>query len=330
MWDGHSTRPYDDFVSPNGGGMEMFSEVIQEGETEVWQIVNLTADAHPIHLHLVQFQLVSRQKFNFNVYNTLYNSAFVAAGLAGYEGGWGPPLHYTTGEDPDGMDWTPYLGGNPDVTPYLQGMASPAMPNERGWKDTFIMNPGEVTTVIARWAPQDAPATDPASELWYPFDPNGGHGYVWHCHIIDHEDNEMMRPYTVTPNSNAGEGRISEPIYAGYWNTHPLGGGLAAESDDTDVTPATAGLPREYRLDQNLPNPFNPTTEIRFALPAQGHVTLVVYNTLGQRVATLIDEPAPAGYHQVRLDAKGLASGVYFYRLTAGRFTQTRKMVLLK
>ena len=69
--------------------------------------------------------------------------------------------------------------------------------NETGWKDTVIMLPGQVTRILVRWAPTDT--TTGA----FPFDPDGGHGYVWHCHIIDHEDNEMMRPSAVTPKAGA-------------------------------------------------------------------------------------------------------------------------------
>ncbi|HEX5131233.1 MAG TPA: multicopper oxidase domain-containing protein, partial [Candidatus Krumholzibacteria bacterium] len=328
-WVGHSTppRPYNDFVmDPSGLSTEMYSEIMREGQTEVWQIINMTADAHPIHLHLVQYQILTRQKFNTNKYNRQYNNAFVAAGFpGGFEGGWGPPLNYNTGVDPIGKVWTTSLGGNPDVTPFLQGTPMPAKPNEAGWKDTFLMYPGEVTTVIARWAPTDAAAATPPSALWFDFDPSGGHGYVWHCHIIDHEDNEMMRPYAVTANTNAPGGRNSAPIYAGYWNNHPSAAMMAqaqpSGSDDGGTTPATKGLPTAFALGQNAPNPFNPTTRIRFALPAQSRVLLVVYNVAGQKVATLIDDTAPAGYHTVELDATGLASGVYFYRLDAGSFS---------
>ena len=63
--------------------------------------------------------------------------------------------------------------------------------------------PGEITRILVRFAPTDMPATTPAADAWYPFDPNHGHGYVWHCHIVDHEDNEMMRPVSVQSNPNA-------------------------------------------------------------------------------------------------------------------------------
>jgi FtsP/CotA-like multicopper oxidase with cupredoxin domain len=344
-WDGHSTRPYDDFVmDPTGASMTHYSEIIEEGNTELWQIINLTADAHPMHLHLVQFQLVSRQPFDVKKYSAKYDAAYMAAGFpmgVMDAPGWGPPLDYNTGKDPNGVVWTPFLGGNPDVTPFLKGAATPANPNEQGWKDTFIMYPGQVTTVIVRFAPTDAVAT---GKNYFDFNPDGGHGYVWHCHIVDHEDNEMMRPYLVTPSASAPGGRLDAPVYAGYQMVHPAGPALVAQAAsaapigaetpdkaETPVTPeATSGLPKSFALGQNSPNPFNPSTEIRFTLPEAGYVQLVVYNSLGQKVATLMDQNVPAGFHSVRLDASDLASGVYFYKITAGKFTDIKKMVLLK
>ena len=91
-----------------------------------------------------------------------------------------------------------------------------------------------------------------------------------------------------------------------------------------------ADVPPDVRLEENFPNPFNPSTSIRYALPNKLHVTLTVFNTLGQQVATLVNEVQEAGYHEVRFDGSGLASGVYFYRLRAGDFVQSRKLVLLK
>jgi hypothetical protein len=89
-------------------------------------------------------------------------------------------------------------------------------------------------------------------------------------------------------------------------------------------------LPTEFALDQNYPNPFNPSTTIEFALPKQSHVVLEVYNVIGQRVATLVDEVRDIGYHKVRFDATGIASGMYFYRLITNETSFLKRMILLK
>jgi hypothetical protein len=89
-------------------------------------------------------------------------------------------------------------------------------------------------------------------------------------------------------------------------------------------------IPKSFSLEQNYPNPFNPTTTIRYGLPNRSHVTLIVYNTLGQQVAQLMNGEEEAGYHSVRFDGSNLASGVYFYRLQAGTYVETRKLLLLK
>jgi hypothetical protein len=93
--------------------------------------------------------------------------------------------------------------------------------------------------------------------------------------------------------------------------------------------------PKRFSLSQNYPNPFNPRTNIRFGLPQDAHVTLTIYNVLGQKVATLVDEPQSAGFKAVwwnGKDAEGdeASSGVYFYRLTAGEFSEVKKMLLVK
>ena len=116
------------------------------GSTEVWQIANLTADTHPIHFHLVNVQIISRQAFGVNSYNG---------------------------------------------TPNLQGAAVAPGAAERGWKETVRMNPGEVTTVIMQFNLPAVPFTVPASPR------TGGNEYVWHCHILEHEEHDMMRPLIV-------------------------------------------------------------------------------------------------------------------------------------
>jgi hypothetical protein len=95
------------------------------------------------------------------------------------------------------------------------------------------------------------------------------------------------------------------------------------------------GLPKSFALEQNYPNPFNPTTEVAFALPKASHVQLDVFNVLGQKVATVVNGEYPAGNHTATWDGTNssggsVSSGVYFYRIQAEDFSQTRKMMLLK
>lgn len=164
-----------------------------EGTTEVWEIVNLTADAHPIHLHLVQFQLMNRQNYNVNKYTKAYDAAFPAGVFTPAAG---PPFNYS---DTSLAGNPRALGGNPDITPYLQGKVKPPLPQEAGWKDTVVMYPGQVTRIMVRWAPTDLAANTLPADASFIFDPSGA-DYVWHCHILDHEDNEMMRPTMVLSN----------------------------------------------------------------------------------------------------------------------------------
>ncbi|MFY0696314.1 MAG: T9SS type A sorting domain-containing protein [Balneola sp.] len=91
-----------------------------------------------------------------------------------------------------------------------------------------------------------------------------------------------------------------------------------------------ADIPDNFEMSQNYPNPFNPSTKISFELPASSFTKLTVYNTLGQQVSVLVNEVKQAGSHDVTFDAGALNSGMYFYRIEAGGFTKTRKMLLIK
>jgi hypothetical protein len=93
---------------------------------------------------------------------------------------------------------------------------------------------------------------------------------------------------------------------------------------------ASVSRPKEFKLEQNYPNPFNPTTTIQFAVPSVSDVKLEVFNILGQKVASLVNRRMEAGVHTVNFNAANLSSGVYFYRLQAGNFVQTKKMMLVK
>jgi hypothetical protein len=98
----------------------------------------------------------------------------------------------------------------------------------------------------------------------------------------------------------------------------------------TGIEERTITVPTHCSLDQNYPNPFNPSTTIRFGVPVRSHVTLTILNILGQQMAQLVDDNKEAGYHEVRFEASGLSSGAYFYRIQAGDFVQTRRLLLLK
>ncbi len=133
----------------------------------------------------------------------------------------------------------------------------------------------------------------------------------------------------------------SDPTYAGTVElvvsvTDPQGAsaadtvlvtviGAQAADDETGAT-----LPQRFALRQNYPNPFNALTVISYDLPYMSHVTIDVYNILGGKIETLVDAQQPAGNHQVVWNANDRASGVYFYRIQTGEFTETRKMLLLK
>jgi spore coat protein A len=126
--------------------MDAATETPANGDIEVWQIANLTGDTHPIHFHLVNVQIISRQPFKVSNYN-----------------------------------------GRPTYT----GPARPPDANEAGWKDTVRMNPEEVTTVIMQFKLPSVPFVVPSSPR------TGGNEYVWHCHILEHEEHDMMRPLVV-------------------------------------------------------------------------------------------------------------------------------------
>jgi spore coat protein A, manganese oxidase len=201
------------------GSGDHATELPRLGSTEVWEIMNLTQDAHPIHLHLIQFQLLNRQQITQTTnsdgeaeyfYRAKYDSEFPGGKYSGLQkdgATWGP-VNYKQGEFIPGYGSpnayaTPNadgaIGGNPAFKSFLQGPILPPEANEVGWKDTIKVYPGFVTRIVTRWTPQDTVVgRSSAGQNLFPFDPTDGPGYVWHCHILDHEDNEMMRPLLPT------------------------------------------------------------------------------------------------------------------------------------
>ena len=111
------------------------------------------------------------------------------------------------------------------------------------------------------------------------------------------------------------------------------GGGTGPRVEQSAAYPVSdlaSALPTTYALESAYPNPFNPTTEIRFALPESAPVSLVIYDVTGREVARLVDGTLAAGYHRVQWEASAMPSGLYLYRLTAGTYTETRRMILMK
>jgi len=96
------------------------------------------------------------------------------------------------------------------------------------------------------------------------------------------------------------------------------------------VSQLTSAIPSCYSLSQNYPNPFDPSTKIQFSLTRRSYVTLTIFDLLGREVATLVSEEHSAGSYNTRWDATGMASGIYLYRLQAGDFVETKKLILFR
>ncbi len=221
----------------NGMHWDDVTEFPVLGTTEIWRFINHSESVHPMHLHLVEFQILDRQPFVMQGDSIL-----------------------------------------------LVGSPSPPTPPEAGWKDTAPVNPNEVLRVIAR------------------FEDFAGR-YAYHCHILEHEDHEMMRQFQV----------VHAPV--------------------TGADPA----PR-YRLALRpaRPNPFNPRTRLEFELPRAAAARLDVFDVSGRLIATLLNGPSRAGPGWVEWDGKDdrgsrVGSGIYLYRLSVdGSPRLSRKMALLK
>jgi flagellar hook assembly protein FlgD len=100
--------------------------------------------------------------------------------------------------------------------------------------------------------------------------------------------------------------------------------------DGGKISGNTQGTSNDYKLFQNYPNPFNPATNIRYSIKENGIVTIKIYDILGKEIATLVNEKQSPGMYEVTWDASQYSSGIYFYKLTAGEFSEVKKMILIK
>ena len=223
--------------------MDPVTELPRLNDMEVWRWINTTEDVHPMHMHLVQFQVVDRQPFDMDTFMLTRRIVFTG----------------------------------PAVPPEL---------GEVGWMDTQNAPPGYVTRTIARF--------------------NRLGDYVYHCHILAHEENEMMRPFRVVPR-NPKKGVADAGIVAA----------------------------RDFTLSRSLPDPFQGRTSISYGVPFEQHVQLKVYNSAGQEVRTLVNQVVGGGSHIAAWDATDntgapVAAGTYFYKLSTTAGMQTQKTTLLR
>jgi hypothetical protein len=226
-------------------------------------------------------QLLNRQAYNAAAYMTVYEQANPVIPTAN-------PVEVPVG-------------------PYLLGTPSKPDPNETGWKDTFRMNPGEVTRLLIRFGPQDNTFGNS-----FAFDATASPGYLWHCHILEHEENDMMRPLLVRA-AAAG----------------PVAAAATAPATDESV-PGNAPKSVELRA---APNPVRTAATLTFTLPTAAHVELRVYDVTGREVGVLADGTFEAGTHPVTWNARdtqgrALSSGIYFARLRAPNSDRIQKLIV--
>jgi len=244
-------------------GSQTWSEPISENPakntTEIWEVYNATGDAHPIHLHLVKFQILNREEF------TEYDD--VGLGIE----------DNVEARDQIQHNGTYGIGGNfhLDTDTPLSGDVIDPEDYEKGWKDTFIVPPGQVGRVIAYF---DRPGR-----------------YVWHCHILSHEDHEMMRPFHVGP---------IPPAHSGGKK------GASVEDPKTDMD-----LQKEFRL---YPNPVSDQATVEFVLAGDSPVTIHLYNVDGRIVKSENLGTLNEGFHNHTITVDDLDNGMYILELKAG------------
>jgi len=247
----------------NGGSMtwsDLLTEQPDLGDTETWEVFNATADAHPIHLHLVKFQIINREEF------TPYDNEALE-------------IEDNVSEKPQTQhNGSPSTGGYFHLDPVspLTGNISEPLSYETGWKDTFIIPPGQVGRLMAKF---DRPGR-----------------YVWHCHILSHEDHEMMRPFNVGP---------VLPVV-------PVPGGKKGAVVENQLEPDQFG---EFRL---YPNPASDMTTVDFALAEGADVRISIYGMDGRMINSEELGYLNDGVQSIAVPVGHLDNGMYILEVKAG------------
>ena len=142
---------------------------------------------------------------------------------------------------------------------------------------------------------------------------------LWMVNIYDNADFDMVHDLASAQMANIlvmGAANVNCPV--------------VENESSSGVEQFGNSTPSSYELDQNFPNPFNPSTTIRFSVPSSEFVSLIIYNSIGEKVAELVNQVLPAGIYNVNWNAENVSSGVYFYKIEAGSFINTKKMILLR
>ncbi len=238
-------------------------------------------------------------------------------------------------DDPAVIDTTKALAGLAAGTKYFWRVNASSPGGISGYSNVFDFTtaasiPGAVTLLSP-----DNGANASASGVSFSWQAASGATKYWHELAVDPLFQFVVTDSTLTGTTKLVGGLVTNTTY--YWRVRAgNAGGWGPFSEARSFVAIIVGvddergIPTQYGLAQNFPNPFNPSTTIEFALPRESHVTLDVYNTIGERVASLLNETRGAGYHTVAFDASSLPSGVYLYRISAQEYVSVRKMLLTK
>ena len=215
----------------------------------------------------------------------------------------------------------------------VQTCALPIFVNENtGWVAGSSSYGGlyKTTNKGVEWVLQDSLSTYTYSTLFF-IDENTGWAGDYLSKYLYHTTNGGANWEKIVKCNGLPTGAIQFVNHSTGWFVGGLGmimkttnGGTVFANNNSLV------VPDGYELFQNYPNPFNPSTTIEYSISKESPVSIIVYDITGREVATLVNEVKRAGYYTVQFNASRLSSGIYFYRITAGDFISTRKMILLK
>ena len=194
------------------------------------------------------------------------------------------------------------------------------------WRDTHIYDSGSnmLTSLYEYWS----------NDQWvngfryeYTYNPEGYLNSAWHYIWTDSlwMPSDGGRGSSWSTNLVLADGAGNQYAYSGWYHID-----LSYKINITGIASQGGNMPAVYFLSQNYPNPFNPTTTIMYELPRTMYMSLTVYDVLGREVSVLVNDRREAGVHEVKFDGSSLASGVYFYRIQAGTYVQSRKLSLLR